>query len=73
MSARAFVCVECARAIVSLCEPPNSPNLCGACRTIPGWFRIAALRDAIDPDHDGREYLELLAEEIAERERESRL
>lgn len=56
MSAIEFICVECGRQIVRFTAPDDAePDLCGACLTIPGWFRDPVLREHIDPDHDGRE------------------
>lgn len=50
-----FDCSECGRHIVMICGDVTTPPLCGACLMIPGWLKIKAVREIIDPDHDGRE------------------
>lgn len=50
-----FDCVECGRHIIVLCGTLPDPRLCGACMTMPGWFRYPDIRAALDPNHDGRD------------------
>lgn len=54
---REFVCCECGRPVISLIrrEPESYAPLCAHCLTIPGWFRVAAMRRIIDRRHSGRE------------------
>ncbi|WP_457798136.1 hypothetical protein [Methylocystis sp. S23] len=58
---REFDCIECGRRIVSfgLC-PGADHSLCGMCLVNPGWFKIAAVRAVVDPDHDGLDAVERL-------------
>jgi hypothetical protein len=49
-----FDCCECGRHILVVCGPISAP-LCAACLMLPGWYRDAALRNLIDPGHDGEE------------------
>lgn len=55
---REFVCCECGRPIIQIIreEPGKESPLCAHCLMVPGWFRNPALRDVMDPSHDGREH-----------------
>lgn len=52
--AEQFECVECKRTILMLAgvRVKGSPNLCAMCLCIPGWNRIAELRERMDPLHN---------------------
>lgn len=52
-----FDCVECGRHIIVFASPWRDTQLCAICISTPGWFRDPRLREIIDPDHDGREYV----------------
>lgn len=60
-NAREFDCIECGRHIVAfvLCQGVEH-GLCVACLMHPGWFKDAAFRGALDPDHDGLDAVERL-------------
>jgi hypothetical protein len=54
-----FDCIECGRHIVAFGAHGGSEHgLCAACLMNPGWFKIAAVRALIAPDHDGFDAVE---------------
>jgi hypothetical protein len=59
MRACEFDCIECDRHIVSFGATFGEDHgLCGMCLMNPGWFKIGALREAVDPSHDGLDAVE---------------
>jgi hypothetical protein len=46
---REFVCTECGRGIRSFGYDTGS-DVCGACQTMPGWWKIPELRAKLDPE-----------------------
>ena len=49
---REFDCTGCGRHIISLCEPPGMPDICGLCMWMPGWFKDPQLRERLDPGYE---------------------
>ena len=45
--ARAFVCVDCGRHMISLGAEPPDPTRCLACQHMPGWHLDLRLREVM--------------------------
>jgi|tagenome__1003787_1003787.scaffolds.fasta_scaffold20410882_3 hypothetical protein len=49
-----FICTDCGRFIVQIAGPANEFHLCALCMMLPGWYRVAELRERFgygdDPD-----------------------